>query len=172
MNPRFASHQTRFPSSLGSVLPAEDVTCGADCGSASLAATSAGGAWDYSEPTPGNRPSRPLLSAGFTSLFSFFFSFSRSADPTLLDTRGFLAVATLGLVGFFFCNEEEKKKDLRLISLGQKWNGGWFYSLSSEKEEATYVTLLCVSSGRQLVISSRWPLTPHSGELKNTEELE
>lgn len=107
----------------GSVLPAEDVTCNADCGWASLAATSepAGGGWDHTEPTAENRPSRLLLSAGFT--FLFFPLSSRSADPTLLDTRVFLAVATHGSVGFFFfssCNEEEKKEYLRLISLGHE----------------------------------------------------
>lgn len=66
---------------LGSVLPAEDVTCSADCGgriSALLAATSeaAGSGWDHTEPAAGNRPSRLLLSAGFSFLFlQFFFLF-------------------------------------------------------------------------------------------------
>lgn len=119
------------PLHLSSVLPAEDVTCSADCGgriSALLAATSeaAGSGWDHTEPAAGNRPSRLLLSAGFSFLFlQFFFFSSRMADPTLLDTGVFLAVATHGSALSLSLWRRGgggggKRKDFRLISLGHE----------------------------------------------------
>lgn len=101
------------------------MTCSADCGLASLAATSepAGAGWDHTEPTAGNRLSRLLLSAGFTFPFSFFSSLFRTTDSTLLDTGVFLAVATHGSLFAFFPFAMRRKKyikDLRLISLGHE----------------------------------------------------